>query len=446
MKKSDSEIKPDCLVYSFGVRYYQLLFLSSTIMLFISCTAKDDFTIGDDFVEAKTKLAIVDTFAVKISTLLADSITTSGAGVVMVGRHYDQDFGITAAVSYFEPGYRSLDLDETYVFDSASIALVYSGYSYGDTTALLSLSIYQLDEEITLGNNNYLYNHSDFAFSDKLLGSKIFTPEPNGGDTLFIPVNSFGERLFQMIVNKDADVSSDEAFLKYLKGFAIKSDYGNSIIGFKADANQVFLEFYYHENGENVTESTASIQFGSVNKQFNTVFTDYSGTDLEKISPDYQELQSEESGNKAFMQAMTGLFPKITFPSLQDITLESRWRILKAELVLEPVVGSYGIFKLPDQICLYRTDEHNKVGNVLSGSDGSVVYSTLVTDEIYNEYTSYTIDISNYIEEELADNYFDSTHGLLLNIALSDLNKSFERLMIKCKGGAVKLRLYYLTY
>jgi hypothetical protein len=423
-----------------------LVIITFGLVLISSCTKKDDFTIGNFFVEGETKLAIVDTFTVQMSTVMVDSITTSGTGVILTGSYCDGVFGSVSATSYFEPGYASMSLDNTCIFDSASVTLLYSGYSYGDTTALSTISIYQLDEEIESNDNNYLYNHSDFAYSDKLIGTKAFYPEPASTDTLFININSFGQQLFTLFQNDDPDIGSSEQLVKYLKGFAITVTGGNSIIGFKADAAEVFIRFYYHVSGSSTFTASVSLPFGLTGKQLNTVRSDFSGTSLETIRPDYIALQSQETGNAAYMQSMVALFPKITFPTLQDITLENKWRVLKAELVFQPVVGSYNKFALPGQLCLYRTDHNNKVGKVLSGSDGSVIYSKLVTDEMYNEYTGYTIDISSYLNTELADNYFDGEQGLLMNVTTSDLNKSFSRLLIECKDRAVKLRLYYLSY
>ena len=49
------------------------------------------------------------------------------------------------------------------------------------------------------------------------------------------------------------------------------------------------------------------------------------------------EIPSTETGNQAFMQGMIGLFPKLKFSSLQDILASERWKVLKAELIVEPV-------------------------------------------------------------------------------------------------------------
>jgi hypothetical protein len=428
------------------MKYINIMITLFQILVIVSCTGKDDFTTGDNFIEEKTRLSVIDTFEVEMSTVLLDSLSTSGTEIALVGNYHDNYFGSLNSVAYFRPGFKSFKPDETFIFDSASVALVYSGDSYGDTTALMSVSIYQLDEPITLDDDNYLYNNSGFDFSSNIIGSRAFYPEPHSADTLFISANSFGENLFALYMDKDDNVTSSDLFLKFLKGFVLKSDFGNSVIGFKSDASQTFLKIYYHLNNETSTESSEIIPFGLVTYQFNSVHCDYADSELAKFKTDNSELSSEETGNKVFMQAIVGFLPKIKFPTLQNITLENRWRILKAELVLEPVWQSGDLFPLPEKFCLYMTDKYNNLGNALTENDGSVIYSTLATDDLFNENTRYTIDITRFINDELSDGYFDSNDGLLIGLTESEMNKTLTRLMVECKESSVKLRLYYLTY
>ncbi len=82
----------------------------------------------------------------------------------------------------------------------------------------------------------------DLTLSNNIVGSLIFYPEPHSADTLFIPANSFGANLFKLFMDQDADVTSSDLFLKFLKGFVLKSEFGNSVIGFKSDDRSDFSE------------------------------------------------------------------------------------------------------------------------------------------------------------------------------------------------------------
>jgi hypothetical protein len=420
-----------------------------TIVFCSSCTQADEFTMGEDFVEPQTSLKIIDTFKVDLSTILLDSLQTSGSGVALVGSYKDDDFGAINCASYFDVAFPTFsEIEDGAIFDSASFILGYSGYSFGDTASLLSISIHQLTERITLNDNGYLYNNSTFEFSPDALGTKLFFPAPNSSDSLvYIPVNEFGEELFRLIESKDNVTTSSDLFLDYMKGFVITSDVGesNAVIGFLADASHVILRIYYHLEKQNHEDKEISITMGDAADQFNSIRHDFTGTYLNKLNAGNKFL-STETGNIAYMQALTGLMPKIQFPTLQEIFLGNRWKILKAELFIEPVKTSYDFFALPKQLYLYKTDKHNNVIGTLNDNSGNAIVASFVLDELYKEDTRYTFDITDFIINELSDKYVDYEHGLLIGLLDSKYKSTLERLVVEGKNPPVKLRLYYLTY
>jgi hypothetical protein len=111
-----------------------------------------------------------------------------------------------------------------------------------------------------------------------------------------------------------------------------------------------------------------------------------------------------------------------------------------------PEKNSYDVISLPDKLYVYETDRLNRVNSILKNDDGDAVISTLETDEIFNEETRYIIDITSYINRELADAYFDYNHGLLIGLSQDKQKSSLGRLIIENKNPRVKLRLYYLSY
>jgi hypothetical protein len=419
-------------------------------MSFGSCTKSDNFTIGQDFVESQTDLKILDTFKIDLSTVLYDSLATSGTGVVFVGAYKDSDFGTIKSNSYFELAFPTYDvIEDLAVFDSAAFILGYSGYNYGDTTALMSICIHQLTERITLNESGYLYNNSTVKFSPEVLGTKLFYPEPNSADTVVsVAVNEFGRELFRLFKEKDESISTSDYFLDYLKGFAITSDAaGNStIIGFHADESHIILKIYYHIDKDVPEKKVIAIKFGDADVQFNNIQYDLTNTLLKNLKASNNIISSSQTGNKAFLQGLIGLMPKIQFPTLKDLLMESNWKILHAELILEPVKTSYDIIELPKELYLYDTDKHNLITNLLYDESGEQIGSSLNLDELFKEDTRYTFDITSFITSEISDSYFDYEHGILVGLKGSELVSTFGRMIIDGKSPAVKLRLYYLTY
>jgi hypothetical protein len=420
------------------------------IILNYSCTETSEFSTGTDFVDPQSGLKILDTFKIDLSTVLLDSLWTSGTGMAFVGTYNDEELGKVNSISYFELGFPTLsNLSDEAVFDSAAFIFSYSGDSYGDTTSLMSINIHQITERLTLDESGYLYNCSTVPYNSAILGTKTFIPEPNSPDTLFsIPVNNFGETIFKLVQDDDEVISTSELFLDYLKGFVLTSgsDNNSAIIGLTADESHISFKIYYHVDGISSEEGSITIPFGSSDVQFNKIQCDISNPVLKKIRESDNIAQSSDIGNKAYLHGLIGLLPKIQFPNLQDLLLENRWKVLKAELICEPVKGSYDNFKLPDMLYLYDTDASNEIISQLYNSSGYPITSTLTIDEFFNEGTSYTFDITSFIIDEFSDSYVDYEHGLFLGLEGSELISTFGRLLIEGKNPTIMLRLYYLTY
>lgn len=428
-------------------------FFSLTVLISISCTKINEFSIGDNFVESQTHLTVVDTFKVDVSTVLLDSLYTSGVSVAYAGRYQDEEFGKIECTSYFNFNYQNFTtIDDDAVYDSAALVLTYSGFVLGDTTSLLNLNVHRVTEDIKPFSNNYLYNNSSFDYQAEPLGSKLFYPQPSSGDsTISISINALGEELFNLIKNREEEVSSTEWFLSYLKGFAITTgEQGNTIVGFTADETHILLKIYYHENTalpvDRSNLPSISIGMGQSTYMFNSLNHDFSNSPLEGIREMNNEIPSAESGNKAYLQGVTGLLPKFRFPTLQNVLMEKRWKILKAELIFEPVSNSYGKIALPEKLYLYETDRLNRMNSIMVDANGDAVVSTLVVDEIFNEDTYYTLDITPYILEELSDRYFDYNHGLLVGLSQNDLRSSLSRVVLENGSPRVKLKVYFLSF
>ncbi len=429
------------------------IFFALTVLVSVSCTKINEFSIGDNFVESQTHLTVVDTFKVDVSTILLDSLYTSGVSVAYAGRYQDNEFGKISCTTYFNFNYQNFStIDEDAEYDSAALVLTYSGFSLGDTTSLLKLNVHRVTEDIKPFSNNYLYNNSSFDYQAEPSGSIGFYPAPNSVDsTISIPLNVLGEEIFNLIKNKEEEVSSSDWFLSYLKGFAITTgDQGNSIIGFTADESHIVLKIYYHENTalplNRKDLPSISIGMGQSTYMFNSLVHDFTDSPLAGIREVNNEIPSAESGNKAYLQGVTGLLPKLRFPSVQNVLMEKRWKILKAELIFKPVRNTYRKSTLPERLYLYETDRLNRMNTILKDSNGDAIVSTLVVDEIFNEETYYTIDITPYILEELSDRYFDYNHGLLVGLSQNDLRSSLGRVILENGNPRIKLKIYFLSY
>jgi len=458
--KITGEVKMKGQIFSFTriSSFLSIIFIIGALFLG-SCTDINEFTIGQDFVEPQTRLQVVDTFKVDLSTILIDSIATSGTGTALVGSYADTIMGSVKCNAYFDlayPGLSGVNVEDDFIFDSAAFVFRSTGYSYGDTTTLMRIGIHQLTEKIvpftSAGSSTpLLYNATSFDFSPDPLAVKEFYPRPNSIDTVFsINVNEFGENLYELFRNKDELVSDQASFDDYLKGFVLttSNNENNSVIGLTGDKENISLVLYYHVDQEFPEEKSFTFTMGESNHQFNSIRTDFTNSPLKDLNRENNQLLSSVTGDISVLQGSTGLMARVGFPTVQDILMNQRWKVLRAELVFEPQRTSYDYFTLPEKLNFYETDKENRFNSnsLMIDSDRNPRLPEFTYDEFFNEDTRYTFDITSFIIGELSDYYFDYYHGILIGIEQSDLLASLERLIIDGRHPPVKLRIYYLTY
>lgn len=408
------------------------------------------FTIGSDLIESQTHVTMIDTFTVSTSTIIIDSMPTSGDSILLVGSYNDNVLGKILSNSFFQIGLPdNFGIVEDDVFDSITIRFYYSGYSYGDTTGKFGFTIHQLREQPDPYDDGYLYNTTKVAYYDEVLASFYKTPRPSRKDSVEITLPySLGLDFFNRILEDDDALASEDAFLEYFSGLAFIADssVSNSIIGFKANSTNLNIRIYYHRYGNVLEELYCDLPMTNSDYQFNQILHDFSGTDLAPLITQRNALPSEQSDNKAFLLGGIGIMPKLQFPYLQELINYNRGEILKAELILEPDKASYYSFSLPESLLLYQADKYNRFSDPIYDGDGNVQIADFYIDEIFHESTKYAFDITYFIVNALDDGSYSAEDGLFLSTESSLYTNYITRLILECKNPAPKLKIYYVTY
>jgi hypothetical protein len=419
------------------------------LLLVYSCD-KGDFTIGENFVEPKTSVILIDTFTVTTSTVLIDSMVTSGDSLLLIGNYSDGILGNVNSKSFFQIGLPDeFNIEENDIYDSISLCLQFSGYSYGDTTCLFSFTVNELIEELETDDQGYLYNTSSIEYKNEAIASLSILPHPSRKNSITLKLpDLFGKAIFDSIQNNSDIVSSKDLFLNYFKGLAIisNSNNSNSIIGFKATPENLKIRIYYHRFEEIKEDLYCDFPLTNNANQFNEISHDFSGTMLEGLVNQKNSLPSTKTNNVTFLLGGVGLLPKIQFPFLQEMMYFDRGEILKAELVIKPEHKSYSFFNLPQNLLLYSANKHNYFSSAITNLDGDIVYSRLALDELYNENTSYTFDISSYILSSLKNGFYDAENGLFISTQSSLYTNLITRLILECNDPAPKLKIYYAKF
>lgn len=418
------------------------------LIFFNSCnTDNEDFTLGSNFVEKSTKIIQVDTFSLELSTVIVDSLITSATGVILAGYHENGIFGKITANSFFRiglPDQTFYYINDDDIYDSLTLEMPYSKYCYGDTNAIQEIEIYKLQERLVRTEIPDYYNNSSINIYDYPIGELAYYPRPNRDSTVEIRIDDLlGKDLFDKMKHNAEEVSSNSDFEEYIYGFAIiaKQIQSSSIIGFDCSD----LKFNLYTSNIDVEKDAVIYEFPSsyLGYQFNQIICDRSGTILENLNSQKDQLDSYSADDKSFVQAGLGVLTKIKFPYLNNALFDESKLILSVELILKPDIESYES-GFPESLFLYETDKYHEFD--INKDENYISSSVFNLDEMYHEETYYSFDITNFLQVQIDDNYIDNERCLLVTVPLAEYNTSLESFIVSADKDVNKKPILNITY
>ncbi|MFI5155452.1 MAG: hypothetical protein ACHQEM_04680, partial [Chitinophagales bacterium] len=219
----------------------------------------------------------------------------------------------------------------------------------------------------------------------------------------------------------------------------------------------VFMRVYYHEPGVILSPKFLDFRIYLTQYQFNQVSFDRTGTPLQALSSVPQvtpavarEISSDSTDDLGFVQSGTTLELKIRFPYIWKLQqLPDFVSVLKAELVLTPIAGSYTpALSLPPGIQIFQTDERNLLGLPIVLTGGQ--YGNLNVDYYYGSNTNYSYDLTTFIKQQLAAGAENNLkNGVMLVIPSPAYNTSMNRAVIadrKNPQNRAVLKIYYASF
>jgi Domain of unknown function (DUF4270) len=447
-----------------------LFFLASWVVSLTSCEDGGISKADKNFIRSGLQTVYVDTFSVKTSTILIDSLPTSGSGVLLVGNYQDPFLGKISASTYFQIGYQSIFApDQNSTFDSIGLILPYSRYSYGDTTKSQTISVHQMTSLPTLrvlppnrtdDNVSYfvaasqasLYNSSSVSFNPTPITTATVKFFPHR-DSLYIPFpKAFGQNWFNIA---QAEVggssikyfSNPDTFIKdFFNGIHITSDGTSnaSIAGFRTAKAKVRI---YYKKLLSDKQAYFDLPLGSTAFQFNNIKGDRSGTMLSTLGH-RQSISSSATGNTTFIQSGSGLATKIEFPTLKGFFTNRNYILLDAALEITPVLNTYSTsLKAPSTLAIYLTDNSNVVLNKAAAFDRSGFLSAnIVYDYEYGIKTKYSFPLINFLSNELKSTFNTITPLVLAApppLTLTEVNRVVLYDQTTIPQNRIKLKLYY---
>jgi len=445
-------------------KMYRFLVVFFVFIVVISCDSDVDegkFIVGSDYLSVTNKVLLLDTLTVELSTIQLDSLITSNTSRILVGNYLDPLFGNVVSESYFQLTPTSYTIEDAtsdtnapnYVFDSIAMILKYDRYYYGDTTKVQNLSVHQLTQKVkpvSIDNSvTSFYNKSKLKYESQSLGALAYRPRPIGRDSLNIRLSdSFGSALFLKLQKKE--ITDVNELIDYFKGIVIKSgsSSSNCMVGFGTSS---VIRMYYSDSKSKIEEKSLYRDFAiaDLNKQFNAIQSDRTGTLIENLPTSRYNLPSVNIFNQSFTQSGTGVMSRVSFPNLKQLQyIAAKGSIIKAELFIRPVKNSYSkSFPLADSLQVYTSDNLNRITSRLYGNDGNPVYGILNTKEDeFNESIGYTIPIGDFLRKEVLK--LTETKASLL-LALPSFDKGVNRVVFgdqSNKESKLQVKIYYITY
>lgn len=332
-----------------------------------------------------------DSLAVSLQTAVLDSVRTNlynskSSPIAALGLISDDPFfGKLTASLYLQvvppTGSFSFPSPATYTFDSAVLALPYSGISYGDTTNpsgnVQSYEVYRITAPMSIDDS--VFTSSDYAYNASAIGGGSYSLQnikdsfALSGDTL---LNQLRIKLDRNYINTNivqADTShfsTNKAFTEYFNGLYVRptATSGKRISYFTLAANTTLssarVDFFFHDASNTV--KVYSFPFNYITTAYaNRIQRDYTGV------PANNYRNSLVHRDSLLAQGNPGYYTKITLRNLNKIPASV---INQAELVLTAIpIGADNAYTLPTHLLLESIDENGLVSPIADvfGSSGS---------------------------------------------------------------------------
>jgi len=435
-----------------ALKFFPVIFVLSFALAVTSCQ-KTAIQYGQQYIDnGITNIILVDSITPTVSTIYKDSVFTSQTGTLLVGSYADAYLGKTSSNAYLQLAPPTLaDLLNNAQYDSLVLLMKTSGSYYGDTTLPISISVNQLTQELKLAENQFSFsNIASFPVSSTPLGTKSFILRPLNHDSANIKLSDAkGLELYNLIKTK-SDILKDKAvFTDYFKGLNISASSNGNVYGFR---DSVVMRLYYHQTDLALQNKYFDFAFDNASLQFNHITADRSGTPLAGLNTLNNELPSTAAGNTGYLQSATGIYLKISFPTIRKLLERTDFiKIIRAQLVVRPLLNSFnGLYPLPPVLVGAQTDGANEPGaSISSVSNGSAVTETgdLFIDNVYGLNTSYSYDVTNYLQQQISISTVNK-NGLLLIPASDTRFSALNRLVIgdaQNLKNKLQLNLYYVS-
>jgi hypothetical protein len=289
---------------------------------------------------------VTENIPLTTSTVLVDSVPTSGSYYLLAGQYQHPKLGAITAKSFFLPVYSTNeppDFGAGATVDSLVLSLVYEDAT-GNTAVDQQVNVHLLTDSI---QRRPYFRYESLPYNPQAVGSATFKLLLDSANAARRTVRirlpqSLGERLLSYSGQPFTD------FIRNFYGFALVGTGNNAVVSYPADNAELML--YYTSGG-----TARSYLYGAFR---NAIFTPgrqsnytYGNTYLfNQIQADpanplgltkqYEALPSTAENPETYVQGGLGLMTRIRFDNFDEITRQGNVAVNRAELVVSPAPGS----------------------------------------------------------------------------------------------------------
>ena len=446
----------------------QVVLIASIVLMILALNVScqdDESTIGFASAQERLRTVMVDTFTVNASTVILDSIYTSGSDRILVGRSADAYFGLITGASYFQiaPGRSAWNVDDDAQYDSIALILVHDGFYEGDTIPNQQLIVEQLTEELkgrSFYNNIFkdipysyfytgsgLYNTSTISVSASSLGSHQYRPQPLSKDSIVIRLDdALGESWFEWVQENNSVVTDNDLFLENFRGVRVRSLTSGLFLGYKASEAKVRVYYHVASNSGYTEERFVDFPLHDNTLQYNSFEANRAGTSLASLT-NGAAIGSRLTNNETYVQGGVGMVTKLEFPHVQLINEQKeRITVMHAELVISALRNGWDDEELPSSLQLYYADDLDTPAFMSSDNDAQDANrAVLQADEEYNREYTCRFQLRNYISALIKDEDVPSK-SLFVALPSADFLSTAGRVRLGSPQHAdypMKLLVYY---
>ena len=366
-----------------------------TIVALITACEEQPTTIGAGLLPGGDKAVLYSRTDLDLNfyTMYVDSVRSNDTTYI-AGDYYNRYFGTTTSEIVTQLNLLSeWKEDETFTVDS--VFLIFSiQYYFGDTINPPNVTVYEISEE--------LYKDSTYYSNKPVLHERViglYTLEGIKNDTVLkirLP-NTFGDYLLRdtskLFIKNPLPGQTYTDFRSYFKGlhYILVNNFNASFMVLNpiSSANGIQLNY----STPTVERKTFNFVFSQKNAMYRRVTRDFTSAEPDK---QIQHINDGVLDTLAYLQGLSGLFPRIKIPELEELKDEMPLAINKARLTIPAMIDGvdYTDTKAVKTLYLMYTNASGKKVLLPDMSIGGIGQYVLLKDH-------YTFDIASFVQEYL---------------------------------------------